>query len=189
MKIFEQIEEMCKTGEMEELDALKAIVFLEDLVKEGSLAGIGKSVLSTSKWLLPPLLIGAGSAATNIAINKSVAGGYEKKLNNAVEPGYQKMLEVSPALRNENQDDVRNNYNTLMKFAPSIAMDPYAAAGYIKRVLQFDPESGADYNVLKTLVSLEKDHQAARAGGVVGITDPISGASKAVTDRLMDTPN
>lgn len=175
MKTFEKIAEMYEAGELSDNQVTKLVAFYEGLVKQAN-AARGASI---GARLFEGALLATGIGASNVLLNKAVSKYDENKQVGARESGFQQMLNMNPSLRQENIEQVYNIYNTLARFAPSLAMDPYAASGYVKRVLQFDPESGTDYNVIRTLVQLEKDHQDARSRRIAPITDSIGAVTTA----------
>lgn len=157
MKTKEKIYEMYKEGQLNEKQAFKLLTFAEDMEK----SAISWGPLGTS--LLQGLAVGGGATLAGVGINKLVGAGDNAFQNQAAKAGYDKLKIRHPELFNgRDEDSVKDIYFTLAKFAPSLASDTNAAAGYVQHILDYG-RHGANHDVIKTLVDLEKSHQQAKA--------------------------
>ena len=153
MSVKNKIYEMYKAGEITEAQAFKAATFAEDLEKTaGALGLIGKSVG-----------LGTLMGLSEYGIGKAISYGESRGDDARVERMYNDVIRYNPNLLQSDPDKVKDIFKTLAKFAPTLASDPHAASAYIKRIMDFDPDQGADYGVIRTLVQLEKDYQDTRA--------------------------
>ena len=177
MSVRDKINSLYKEGKISGEQALKAAFFIDDFEKQASVPP------RLGYRLLEALAVGGAIGAGGGVLNKIVEKADDHKQESLKINGYRAMLDSHPNLRMEDQETVQNTFNTLAKFAPSLAADPYAAGGYVKRILQFDPETGSDYNVIKTLVDLEKNHQQAKSFRIQGVKDLTSGTTSSIADQ------
>lgn len=159
------IKKLYEDGKISKIQFVKAMDFKESLTKTAAFPTRG------AYRILEALAVGGAIGATSNLVNAAVERAEHTKSMEMIGHSYNMMLNSHPQLRMEDQEAVKNIYRTLYKFAPSLASDPFAAGSYVKRVLQFDPESGADYNVIQTLVDLEKKHNESKALRSRGLGD------------------
>lgn len=160
MSVKTKIHEMFEAGEITEAQAFKAAVFIEDLEKNASAFG---AFGAAAKGLGKVIGYGLGFAATGYAADKGISYIESRGDSARSESMFNDVIRYNPELMRKDPDKVKDIFRTLARFAPSLAADPHAASSYIKRIMDFDPEQGADYGVIRTLVQLEKDYQDTRA--------------------------
>jgi len=121
---------------------------------------------------------------------KAVQNRAKGKLEDQLVFSFNEMFVLYPSLVNEDRIKLTNIFSTLAKFAPSLASDPHAAGAYIKRIMAYDPDQGADYNVIQNLVKLEKDHQQTKTFGVDNSANQMIGPfATQVAKGMFDVPD
>ena len=99
------------------------------------------------------------------------------------------ILETNPKLRQEDPLLVRKYYETMYKFAPSLADDPNAAGAFILQSLHYEDIGGPPQQTVSNLVKLEKDHRSINPFGMAhpDYASHGAGAFKMVPAPKMDS--
>jgi hypothetical protein len=91
---------------------------------------------------------------------------------------YKAMLQASPALSKYDAGQVQMVFNSLRAQAPSMSKDPLIASSFIRKTLEYSPESGpfVDPQTAKTLTDVQGNINKARneRGSVAGAFKPTS---------------
>lgn len=116
------------------------------------------SFLSSLGKALPPAIATAGTVALIGALGSSIAKKYEG-YSQAIQKArsFRNMVKAYPDLEEYGADRLKNQFDTLHRFSPTIAQDPILSSGWIRRVNQFTIE-GKDFitpDVVRDLVSIE----------------------------------
>jgi hypothetical protein len=77
--------------------------------------------------------------------------------------GYKAMLKLNPDLGERDQESVKGTYNMMYHAAPSLAMNPYVAGGFIRRTEH--ATKYVDPKMISDLASAEASIQKSRWGG------------------------
>lgn len=105
-----------------------------------------------------PLLgaAGAGVAGTNEAINALGRAAQRRQ----IEKSYRQIFDEEPALRDLPEENVREHFNLMARYAPTLASDPMVAASWVSQAKQ----RGDTLREIQMLTGLEQDVRKARAG-------------------------
>ncbi len=114
--------------------------------------------LATAAAVAAPLAI----AGINKVIS-SVTDGLAKGKN------FRAMMETTPELGEMDRVKVQKAFNTLQKFAPSLASDPSVAGTWVRRTADYDM---IDHKSVSELIKAEKDLSQTRSGFLPELGSP-----------------
>lgn len=121
------------------------------------------------------LIAGAGTLAAGVALSGAMTLGAQaiQAATSAINRsrGYKRMLEVHPDLTDRDEEQVKGMYNLLHKTAPTMAMNPHVAGGFIRRT-----EHASQYVDPKMISDLAGAEAKIRA--VSSPTDMLQSATK-----------
>lgn len=99
------------------------------------------------------------SAKFGIPASIAAYGGYKlhKHLSNATEinESYKNMLNIHPDLQKENPENVKQYFDYIKTYSPTVAKNPHAAGAMVKRFVHSDGML-MDNSVIKSLLEVEK---------------------------------
>jgi hypothetical protein len=151
------------------------------LIKE---AGFGSNAKDFMKHLALyssiPLAVGTVGGAINWGASKLK----EKKLQGELDRTFKEVLKGSSdtalSLR-ANPDGARNAYNTLVHFAPSVALNATAARGFVSKLMEY--QDRVDVSDLKTLTDVQKNMSQIRSVGLLP-SNPFTRGFSGTADTL-----
>lgn len=111
--------------------------------------------------------LGAGAIMTAGAYGASKAIGAATDAINRSR-GYKKMMEIHPDLGERDEQQVKGMYNMLHKAAPTMAMNPYVAGGFIRRT-----EHASQYVDPKMVADLADAESKIQRSAWGGISEPM----------------
>jgi hypothetical protein len=121
---------------------------LRDAVREKNTP---KTIMETLKSNAPKFLAGASVAA-------GLYGGHRLiqyiKHRHQADRNFESMMKSTPTLRHEDPSLVKSRFDTLQRFAPTIAHDPLVAGSVVRHWVEF-PSVTAD--ALRAVTSVERD--------------------------------
>lgn len=157
----EQYAYLIKTAE-----EVRSSPFRDEIVAE--LEGIMKKAnaatdAASGAWgaLPKPVKWGLGAMAAGVALN--LGGDMAEAVKRGLTKGrdYKNMLEANPDLRgNSKSPFVKRHFNTLHRFNPEYAGDPYVAGSYVRQNMEMATD---DLQGIHALVKARRDVQGARA--------------------------
>lgn len=132
---------------------------------------VPKGLWGSLKAGLPKFVMGAGAAGGLYAGSHLIK--YFRHRHEA-EKNFGRMMENTPSLRSESPELVRNRFDTLHRFAPTLSRDPLVAGSIVRHWVEF-PTVTAD--ALKSVTSVEKDLQPnpSLMGALAGMVGHIGG--------------
>ena len=119
------------------------------------------SKLSVTQFLqtlgmLAGVSLGLGAGAEGLRFGAKYVSA--KRFDALKEPKFQAMLQRHSDLKDEKEDVVRDYFEALWQFSPSVAQNPFTAGAYIKQALaQHHAFGGPQIPLLRSLTETEKD--------------------------------
>ena len=114
----------------------------------GALSLLGKGALITGGGVATGLVLNAANS-----LYRAITQGMTKSRD------FSKMVQAHPELRQLEATTVHRAFNTLHKFNPEMASDPFVAASFVKKVNEFGM---VDHKTVSELMSARKAHMQAQ---------------------------
>jgi hypothetical protein len=152
----------------------------ETMAKEGAapmgLRAMGQKALSSFTGSLGTAAgqLGAGALISAGAYGASKAIQAASSAINRSR-GYKKMMEIHPDLADRDEEQVKGMYNLLHKSAPTMAMNPYVAGGFIRRT-----EHASQYVDPKMVSDLAQAEATIQRNAMGGAAGPMEFASRMI---------
>jgi len=165
-------------------------------------AGIGDFISKAFKGRMGPFLampliagaaqlgVGAVAGVGNMAKEKVRQNNFKDQLEKSFATAVSES-DVDRELLKQNPSDARKAFETLVHFAPSIAVQPQAARSFMQKMLAYEDQALQPSDI-KDLVSIEKDFRSAAGakspffdafnatGKLLGLGSTISGTTSSV---------
>lgn len=120
-----------------------------------------KGLFGTLGGLGAAAIVGGGVAAGEAAVHAAVGAVNRSR-------GYKKMMEIHPDLADRDEQQVKGMYNLLHKSAPTMAMNPYVAGGFIRRT-----EHASQYVDPKMVADLADAESKIQRNRWTGMSEPM----------------